>query len=60
MSNVLEVVGLLALVVAGFLVALWLGFAVLGGSCLWVAGVAAREKRLATEAAERRRVARLA
>lgn len=55
-----EIAGLVALVVAGFLLALWLGFAVLGVSCLWVAGVAAREKRAVAEQAERRRLARVA
>lgn len=33
-TNVLDVVGLAALIVAGFLLALWAGFAVAGVSCL--------------------------
>jgi len=34
MTNVLDVVGLLALIVAGFLLAVWLGFALIGSGCL--------------------------
>jgi len=36
MTDVLDVVGLLALIAAGFLLGLWLGFAVLGVACLLV------------------------
>lgn len=55
MTDVLEVVGLVALVVSGFLVALWLGFLAVGVGCLVVAGSMTRKKRLAAEAEVRRR-----
>lgn len=34
MSDVLEIVGLLALITMGFLLALWAGFGILGVACL--------------------------
>ena len=55
MAKYLEVVGLVSLVVAGFLLALWLGFVVLGVGCLGVAANDAREKRRAAELLARRR-----
>ena len=60
MSNVLEVVGLLALVVAAVLVAVWLGFAVFGGSCLFVAWRRARAVREVAEVEQARRLRRAA
>lgn len=50
MSDVLDVAGLLALVVAGFLIAVWLGFAVFGAGCLWVSWSAAKKARQVAEA----------
>lgn len=55
MWKIVEIVGLVSLVIAGFCVAVALGFAVLGGGCLWAAGVAAREKRAAAVAIQARR-----
>lgn len=57
MTDVLDVVGLLALIVAGFMVALWLGFCVVGGGCLWVSWSVTRKTRVAAELAEKRRLA---
>lgn len=56
-TNVLDVVGLVALVVAGFLLALWLGFAVLGVGCLLVSY---KVTRGAVKAAERPKLVRAA
>lgn len=55
MTDVLDVVGLLALAAAGFLLALWLGLFVVGSGCLWVSWSVTRRKRLAVEAEEQRR-----
>lgn len=55
MWKVVELVGLLSLVIAGFCVAVAVGFTVLGAGCLWAAGVAAREKRAAAAALQARR-----
>lgn len=60
MTDVLDVVGLVALTVAGFLLALWLGFMVVGGGCLWVSWSVTHKRRRAAEVAEQRRAARLA
>lgn len=60
MTAALEVVGLFALIVAGFLAWVPLGFVVLGASCLWVAWEQARRARRAAEAAEARKAARVA
>ena len=60
MSDALEVVGLLAVVVAGFLVAVWLGFGVLGVACLWSSWSMARNRRQAAEAASVRRARSMA
>jgi hypothetical protein len=50
MSNVLDVVGLLALVIGGFLIAPWVGFGVFGSGCLWVSWAMTRRTRLEAEA----------
>jgi hypothetical protein len=45
MSDVLEIVGLLALITMGFLIALWLGFGILGVACLWASWSITRNRR---------------
>jgi hypothetical protein len=44
MTDVLEVVGLVSLITAGFLITLWLGFLVLGAGCLFVARAQVRKR----------------
>lgn len=50
MTDVLDVVGLLALALGAFLVAVWFGFVVLGAGCLWSSWSMSRKRRLAAEA----------
>jgi hypothetical protein len=58
LTDVLDVVGLVALVVAGFLLSVWLGFAVFGVVCLWASWASTRRVRLKAEV-EARRLERL-
>ena len=60
MSDVLDVVGLLSLIVAGFLIAVWLGCAVFGAGCLWVSWSMTNKKRKAAEIEAARIAARIA
>lgn len=60
MDETLEIVGLVAAVIAGFLVTPALGFTVVAASCLWVAWRRARDRRLTAEKDERDRLERLA
>lgn len=46
LTSVLDVVGLVAVVVAGFLLAPWLGFAVFGGGCLLVSYKVTRARKV--------------
>ena len=55
MTDVLDVVGLIAIAVAGFLIALSVGFALLGAGCLAVSYGITRKKRKAAEAELARR-----
>lgn len=50
MTGVLEIVGLIALVVAACLIGAWLGLAAFGGGCLLASWSITRKKRLAIEA----------
>jgi Flp pilus assembly protein TadB len=58
MDEVLEIVALVAGVVAGFLVAPAVGFAAIAAGCLWVSWRRARGKRLVLEAEMRRQLER--
>ena len=60
MSTVLDVVGLLALVVAGFLIAVWLGCAIIGVGCLWVSWSMTNKTRKAAELEAARRARAIA
>jgi hypothetical protein len=57
MTDVLDICGLVALVVMGFLVALAVGFGVLGCACLWASWSITRERRRVAQVAEARRAA---
>ena len=59
-ADVLDVVGLLALVVMGFLIALWVGFGVIGVGCLWVSWSMTRRQRQAAELEAARRARAIA
>lgn len=50
MTDVLDIVGLIALAVSGFLLALWLGFAVTGAACLAASYTITRKRRQANSA----------
>ena len=58
MTDVLDVVGLAALIFAGFLLSPWIGFAVLGAGCLLLSYVITAKARKAAEG-ERARFERL-
>jgi len=60
MSAVLDVVGLVALVVMGFLIAPWVGFGVFGAGCLWVSWSLTRRQRQAAEIEAARRARAIA
>jgi len=50
MTDVLDVVGLAALTLAGFLIAIWVGFALLGLGCLTLSYTITTKARKAKEA----------
>lgn len=59
MSNFLDVFGLVCLAVGAFLLALWLGFIVLGAACL-LASYSLTRRKSATATPERGRLVRAA
>ena len=60
MSAVLDVVGLMSLVVMGFLLAAWVGFGAVGVGCLWVSWSMTRRQRQAVEEEAARRARAMA
>ena len=59
-TDVLDVLGLIAVTLAAFLLAIWLGFAVLGSACLLASWSMTRRARRAAESAAARRGLRAA
>jgi len=60
MSTVLDIAGLVSLVIMGFLIALWVGFGLIGVGCLWMSYSMTRRTRIKSELEQARRARAIA